>query len=128
MNDRSLATAVTVVLFAAVVFGGALPLCSIFGPAPASSPPHTSVSSTCTVTGCSARSPTQTICFQETLIAAWRGLDGFADLASIRAWLYRIATNRCLNVIRNTKRLVATTPVSPFHPSDPSRRSKMTWL
>src|SRR2546429_2684554 len=32
---------------------------------------------------------------QETLLAAWRGLGGFEERASLRAWLYRIATNRC---------------------------------
>src|ERR1700733_1695156 len=34
---------------------------------------------------------------QDTLLAAWQGLDGFAERSSIRTWLYRIATNRCLN-------------------------------
>ena len=34
---------------------------------------------------------------QEALLAAWRGLGGFEQRASLRAWLYRIATNRCLN-------------------------------
>ena len=38
---------------------------------------------------------------QETLLAAWRGLDGFEGRASLRAWLYRIATNRCLNALRD---------------------------
>jgi RNA polymerase sigma-70 factor (ECF subfamily) len=37
---------------------------------------------------------------QETLLAAWRGLDGFEGRASLRTWLYRIATNRCLNALR----------------------------
>ena len=32
---------------------------------------------------------------QETLLAAWRGLEAFEGRASVRAWLYRIATNRC---------------------------------
>ena len=31
---------------------------------------------------------------QETLLAAWRGLDGFEEWASLRSWLNRIATNR----------------------------------
>ena len=37
---------------------------------------------------------------QETLLAAWRSLDAFESRASVRAWLYRIATNRCLNALR----------------------------
>ena len=37
---------------------------------------------------------------QETLLAAWRGLDKFERRASMRSWLYRIATNRCLNALR----------------------------
>src|SRR5712692_6948594 len=34
---------------------------------------------------------------QDTLLAAWQGLGGFEGRASLRTWLYRIATNRCLN-------------------------------
>src|SRR5687768_11502788 len=41
---------------------------------------------------------------QETLLAAWRGLKGFEGRASLRAWLYRIATNRCLNALRDRER------------------------
>src|SRR5678816_2387773 len=41
---------------------------------------------------------------QDTLLAAWRGLDGFEGRASVRTWLYRIATNRCLNVRRSARR------------------------
>src|SRR5215216_6038313 len=41
---------------------------------------------------------------QETLLAAWRGLDTFEERASIRTWLYRIATNRCLNALRTVGR------------------------
>jgi RNA polymerase sigma-70 factor (TIGR02960 family) len=40
---------------------------------------------------------------QETLLAAWRGLDRFEERASVRAWLYRIATNRSLNVLRGNR-------------------------
>ena len=41
---------------------------------------------------------------QETLLAAWRGLEGFEGRSSLRAWLYRIATNRCLNALRDSQR------------------------
>jgi RNA polymerase sigma-70 factor (ECF subfamily) len=41
---------------------------------------------------------------QETLLAAWRGLGEFAGRSSVRAWLYRIATNRCLNALRARSR------------------------
>jgi len=41
---------------------------------------------------------------QETLLAAWRGLDKFEGRASMRSWLYRIATNRCLNARRDSAR------------------------
>jgi RNA polymerase sigma-70 factor (TIGR02960 family) len=41
---------------------------------------------------------------QETLLAAWRGLDGFEGRASVRAWLYRIATNRALDALRAGRR------------------------
>jgi RNA polymerase sigma-70 factor, ECF subfamily len=41
---------------------------------------------------------------QETLLAAWRGLAGFQERASVRTWLYSIATNRALNMLRAAKR------------------------
>src|SRR5215208_2848907 len=41
---------------------------------------------------------------QETLVAAWHGLETFEGRASVRAWLYRIATNRCLNALRARSR------------------------
>jgi len=65
---------------------------------------------------------------QEILLAAWRGLDGFEGRASIRTWLYRIATNRCLNAIRDSKRRPPAEPVPPFDPPEPSRRGEVTWL
>jgi RNA polymerase sigma-70 factor (ECF subfamily) len=65
---------------------------------------------------------------QETLIAAWRGLDRFEERASLRTWLYRIATNRCLNALRDAGRRIPTEPVPPFKPPQPSRRGEVTWL
>jgi RNA polymerase sigma-70 factor (TIGR02960 family) len=65
---------------------------------------------------------------QETLLAAWRGLAEFQERASVRTWLYRIATNRCLNALRSAGRRVPTEPVPPFQPPEPSRRGEVTWL
>src|ERR687887_369665 len=41
---------------------------------------------------------------QETLLAAWRAIDGFEGRASLRSWLYTIATNRCRNALRSRNR------------------------
>jgi RNA polymerase sigma-70 factor (TIGR02960 family) len=65
---------------------------------------------------------------QETLLGAWRGLERFAGRSSVRTWLYRIATNCCLNAIRSSRRRVPAEPVPPFDPPAPSRRSEVTWL
>src|SRR5262249_57005369 len=46
---------------------------------------------------------------QETFLRAWRGLDRFEGRASFRSWLYRIATNACLNTLasrRNARRVL----------------------
>ena len=48
---------------------------------------------------------------QETLLAAWRGLDQFEQRSSLRAWLYRIATNRCLNALRDSGRRPQEVPM-----------------
>ncbi len=65
---------------------------------------------------------------QETLVSAWRGLDGFRERASVRAWLYRIATNRCLNMLRDSARRARTTSALPFDPPPPTRLGEVTWL
>jgi RNA polymerase sigma-70 factor (ECF subfamily) len=45
--------------------------------------------------------------FQETLLRAWSGLPGFAGRSSLRTWLYKIATNTCLDAIaRRPKRVL----------------------
>jgi RNA polymerase sigma-70 factor (TIGR02960 family) len=65
---------------------------------------------------------------QETLLAAWRGLGGFEGRASFRAWLYRIATNRCLNVLRDAGRRPQTVPASePTRPAQ-THWAEPTWL
>lgn len=65
---------------------------------------------------------------QETLVAAWRGVGGFAGRSSLRTWLYRIATNRCLNATRDARRRPPPVPMPPFEPPEPSRRAEVTWL
>src|SRR5260370_39846373 len=38
---------------------------------------------------------------QETLLRAWRGRSGFEGRSSVRTWLYRIATNACLDLLES---------------------------
>jgi RNA polymerase sigma-70 factor (TIGR02960 family) len=65
---------------------------------------------------------------QETLLSAWLGLDGFEGRSSVRTWLYRIATNRCLNVLRSAgRRPVAAAPL-PIAPPEPTRMGEVLWL
>jgi RNA polymerase sigma-70 factor (TIGR02960 family) len=64
---------------------------------------------------------------QETLLAAWRGLDGFEERASLRAWLYRIATNRCLNALRGRGRRPQEVS-SMVEPPEPTRIAEPMWL
>src|SRR5207244_8224654 len=62
---------------------------------------------------------------QETLLAAWRGLDKFEARASVRSWLYRIATNRCLNARRDRGRRA---PEPRADPPGPARMTEPPWL
>jgi RNA polymerase sigma-70 factor (ECF subfamily) len=64
---------------------------------------------------------------QETLLAAWRGLEGFEGRASVRNWLYRIATNRCLNALRDSRRRPQEPPPMT-DPPEPTRRTEPVWL
>jgi RNA polymerase sigma-70 factor (TIGR02960 family) len=66
---------------------------------------------------------------QETLTAAWRGLAGFEERASIRTWLYRIATSRCLNMVRSAdRRPPITRLVLDVEPPEPTRLAEVVWL
>jgi RNA polymerase sigma-70 factor, ECF subfamily len=66
---------------------------------------------------------------QETLAAAWRGLAGFEGRASFRTWLYRIATNRCLNALRAARRhRVSDLPPLDVAAPEPTRRGEAVWL
>ncbi|HYZ53135.1 MAG TPA: RNA polymerase subunit sigma-70 [Streptosporangiaceae bacterium] len=65
---------------------------------------------------------------QETLLAAWRGLATFQAKASIRTWLYRVATNTCLNLLRTaTRRPQMALTLPPTAPA-PTGSEKVTWL
>jgi len=66
---------------------------------------------------------------QDALLAAWQGLGGFEGRASIRSWLYRIATNRCLNALRSANRRPAKEwGVPEVEPPEPTRLGEIVWL
>jgi len=67
---------------------------------------------------------------QETLLAAWRGLDRFEERASMRTWLYKIATNQCLNALRAAGRRPAAAARYQWSvpPPEPTRRTEPLWL
>ena len=66
---------------------------------------------------------------QETLLAAWQGIGGFEGRASVRTWLYRIATSRCLNALRSAKRRPPMEPsFLPLQPPEPTRAGDPVWL
>jgi RNA polymerase sigma-70 factor (ECF subfamily) len=66
---------------------------------------------------------------QDTLLAAWRGLGGFEERASLRTWLYRIATNRCLNARRAAgRRPPAAWNIPGVEPPEPTRLGEVVWL
>lgn len=57
---------------------------------------------------------------QETLLRAWRSLDTYAGRASLRAWLYKIATNACLDVLdKRSRRVLPTFTQAPANPRQP---------
>ena len=67
---------------------------------------------------------------QDTLLAAWQGLGGFTEeRASLRTWLYKIATNRCLNALRSARRRPAKAwDVPNVEPPEPTRLGEVVWL
>src|SRR5215204_4172964 len=67
---------------------------------------------------------------QETLLAAWRAFDDFEGRSSLRTWLYRIATNRSLNALRDASRRPRETegPALPPDRPEPTRHGEPTWL
>ena len=65
---------------------------------------------------------------QETLVTAWRSLGQFEGRASVRTWMYRIATTRCLNILRSASRRPAMTLPQGVEPPEPSRLGEVVWL
>ena len=67
---------------------------------------------------------------QEALLSAWQGLPGFEGRASLRTWLYRVTTNRCVDALRaagrRTPDMGAT--ISGIEPPRPTRVSEVPWL
>src|SRR3954453_5623836 len=68
---------------------------------------------------------------QETLLSAWRGLGGFEERSSVRTWLYRIATNRCLDALRAGSRRepeVSRPRINGVVAPEPTRYGEVPWL
>jgi RNA polymerase sigma-70 factor (TIGR02960 family) len=66
---------------------------------------------------------------QDTLLTAWQSLAGFEGRASIRTWLYRIATSRCLNALRSASRRPAKLwDVPGVESPEPTRLGEVVWL
>jgi RNA polymerase sigma-70 factor (ECF subfamily) len=66
---------------------------------------------------------------QDSLLSAWQGLRTFEGRASLRTWLYRVATNRCLDALRSARRRPVTDRSQPdLSPPEPTRLGEITWL
>ncbi len=65
---------------------------------------------------------------QETLLSAWRGLYGYEERASVRTWLYSVATNRALNMLRAERRRPRVQMPPDVSLPEPTRRGNPLWL
>jgi len=57
---------------------------------------------------------------QETMLRAWKSADRFEGRSSVRSWLYRIATNVCLDMLRGRQRRARPMELGPSSAPDPS--------
>ena len=55
---------------------------------------------------------------QETMVRAWRGIEGFEGRSAVRSWLYRIATNVCLDMLRSRQRRARPMDLGPSSTAD----------
>ncbi len=55
---------------------------------------------------------------QETMVRAWRGIDSFEGRSAVRSWLYRIATNVCLDMLRGRQRRALAMDLGPSGTAD----------
>ncbi|HME65192.1 MAG TPA: sigma-70 family RNA polymerase sigma factor, partial [Streptosporangiaceae bacterium] len=65
---------------------------------------------------------------QEVLLRAWRSRESFQGLSSPRTWLYRIATNACLDTLRRDARRAVPAPAGTVLASTGSSIAAMPWV